>query len=139
MKIFKHPKLWRIATQDKYGKSYKMNDSYYYEEDLLALWFEEITLNQFKELISWMTADEMEDLMLDEINWYYLYENYRNWWSLSYVMLVQDREKSLIKITTKYRMKTYQKMLLRLLTNNYLSDYQLITLHNKEENQVNKW
>lgn len=80
-----------------------------------------------------MTADEMEDLMLDEINWYYLYENYRNWWSLSYVMLVQDREKSLIKITTKYRMKTYQKMLLRLLTNNYLSDYQL-TQDSRQEN-----
>lgn len=47
MKTFKHPKLWRIATQDKYGKSYKMNDSYYYEEELLALWFEEVKNSHF--------------------------------------------------------------------------------------------
>lgn len=78
-----------------------------------------ITLKDFKSLISWLSADEMIDMMPAS----YVFQSY------SSIMFAKRMNRKNVII--------YH--LLRLLENNYLSDYQLITLHNEEEKQVNNW
>lgn len=86
-----------------------------------------ITLKEFKSLISWLSADEMVDMMpknieIDSLN-YKLY--YEQWFNIAYKKEYGYFHDIFIKhksIDPKY---ACTKMLLRLLTNNYLSDYQL--------------
>ena len=101
----------------------------------------QITLKQFKSLISWLSADEMIDMMPWKIvkHWrtYYFDTFYNDSWFKSrncifpadynlYYTEYKTKDK-LVSERWECRDKIYTKMLLRLLENNYLSDYQLIT------------
>lgn len=89
-----------------------------------------------------MTADEMIDMMPSSLwNWIKIYtkgtfhDDFIIWYCCEWSKpILYWRENAFVS-----PLDICVRTLIRLLTNNYLSDYILITLHNEEENQVNNW